>query len=136
MRGLVYVRPAKPEDAKAFYDWSMENPSNEFDPEVARTPSTFVLCAYDKDGPLAYQPVQQVFMMDSFASRPGATKFQNAKALETLFQTTVTQAHVKGVGEIYYLSTEPGTDNLTKNHAFEELPYKVYRAKIKDLERQ
>lgn len=135
-RGLVYVRPAKPDDSKAFLDWSLETPNNEFDPQVARTPTTIVLCAYDKDGPLAYQPVQKVFMMDSFAHRPGNTHLQNAEALKNLFQATVTEAHCQGVNEIYFLSTEPGTDKLTKNHAFEELPYRVFRVKLTDLEGQ
>ena len=133
MRNHIYVRPAKPDDAKALLDWSLENPNNNFDPEIPRIPSTFVLCAYDKDGPLAYQPIQQVFMMESFAPRPGNTDVRNSEALKTVFQATVTQAHIKGVGEIYYLSSDPETDKLAANHAFEELPYKVFRAKIANL---
>ena len=131
---LMFVRPAKPGDEKKFLDWSIENPDNGFDPEVARSPSTLVLCAYDKTGPVAYQPVQQVFMMDSYSGRPGNTKLQTAAAMRALFQETVTQAHIKGVSEIYYLGTEPGTDAMTTNHVFEKLPYSVYRVKVKNLE--
>ena len=132
---LVFVRPAKPGEGQMFSDWSKENPVNGFDPKAALHPSTFTLCAYDKDGPLAFQPVQQVFMMESFAPRPGSTKHQNAVALKEIFQETVTQAHIKGVGEIYYMSTDPGTDNMTTNQeVFEELPYKVFRVKLASLE--
>jgi hypothetical protein len=133
MRNHVYVRPAKLDDAKAFLDWSLETPNNEFDPEVVKLPSTFVMCAYNREGPLAYLPVQQPFMLESFASKPGATELQKSEALKALFRAAVTQAHIKGAGEIYFLSTDPGTEALAKNHAFEELPYKVFRAKLKDL---
>lgn len=131
---LVFVRPAKPGDETKFLDWSIENPDNGFDPQVVKTPSTMVLCAYDKTGVLAYQPVQQVFMMDSYAGRPGNTKLQTANALKELFQETVTQAHIKGINEIYYLGTEEGTDRMTTKHVFEELPYKIFRIKVSDLE--
>ena len=130
----IFIRPVRPEDAKMFADWSLENPHNEFDPEVAKYPSTFVLCAYDKDGPLAYQPVQQPFMLDSLATRPGASKLQVAAALKEFAQAAVTQAYIKGVGEIYFLGTEEGTSEMCSNHLFEELPYKVYRCKVKNLE--
>jgi hypothetical protein len=131
---LMFVRPAKLGDETKFLDWSVENPDNGFDPEVAKSPSTFVLCAYDKTGAVAYQPVQQVFMMDSYAGRPGNTKLQTAVAMKELFQETVTQAHIKGVSEIYYLGTEVGTDAMTTKHVFEELPYKVFRVKVASLE--
>jgi len=131
---LMFVRPVKPGDERRFLDWSLENPNNGFDPEVAKSPSTFVLCAYDKSGPVAYQPVQRVYMMDSYAGRPGNTKLQTAGAMKELFQETVTQAHINGVSEIYYLGTDSGTDAMTTNHAFEELPYKVFRVKVASLE--
>jgi hypothetical protein len=73
-------------------------------------------------------------MMDSFAGRPGNTKLQTAAAMKELFQETVTQAHIKGVSEIYYLGTEAGTDAMTTKHVFEELPYKVFRVKVSSLE--
>ena len=131
----IFVRPAKPDDAQMFFDWSRENPDNGFDPEVAKYPSTFVLCAYDQEGPVAFQPVQQCFMLDAFAARPGVTKLQTASAMKELVQATVTQAHIKGVGEIYFLGTEAGTNAMAGNHIFEELPYRIFRCKTADLER-
>jgi hypothetical protein len=127
MHNLVFVRPVKPDDTKKFVDWSLETPDNEFDPEVVKYPSTFVLCAYE--------PIQQAFIMDSFASRPGATKLQIATAMKELFQETVTQGHLKGVGEIMFLGTEKGTEHMTTNQeVFEKLPWSVYRVKIRELE--
>ena len=130
----IFVRAARPEDAQKFTDWSLETPGNEFDPAVPKYPSTFVLCAYDKDGPLAYMPVQQPFMMDSVATRPGASKMQTALALKEFTQALVTQAHIKGVGELYFLATEAGTNKMAENQLFEELPYKVFRCKVAGLE--
>jgi hypothetical protein len=73
--------------------------------------------------------------MDSFAARPGATKLQIATAMKELFQETVTQAHLKGVGEIYFLGTQDGTNHMTTNQeVFEKLPWSVYRVKIRELE--
>lgn len=117
-----------------FLDWSLENPNNGFDPEVPKYPSTVTWCAYDKDGPLAFLPIQQPLMLESLAVRPGATKLQIASALKELTQATVTQAHIKGAGEIYYLGTDDDTDVLATNQIFEQLPYKVFRVRIKNLE--
>jgi hypothetical protein len=54
-------------------------------------------------------------------------------ALKELTQNCVTQAHITGAGEILFLGSEQGTNEMAANHLFEELPYKVYRLKIKDL---
>jgi hypothetical protein len=72
--------------------------------------------------------------MDSLATRPGATRLEIAEALKELTQQFVTQAHIRGAGEILFMSTEEGTDHMAENQIFERLPYAVYRLKIKDLE--
>lgn len=131
----IFVRPIQPEkDTKKFIDWSLETPNNGFDPEVPKYPSTITLCAYDKDGPLAFMPVQQAFVMEAVASRPGASKMQTALALKEFTQAIVTMAHLKGVGEIYFLGTEDGTNKMAGNQLFEELPYRVFRCKVAELE--
>lgn len=135
MRRHIFVRPVRPEDTKDFIDWSLANRDrNGFDPEVVKFPSTFVLCAYDKSGPLCYMPVQSPFFMEGVAPRPGLDKKDIAACLKEFTQACVTQAHVKGAGEIYFLGTEEGTDALAANHVFEELPYRVYRLKVKETE--
>jgi hypothetical protein len=130
----IFIRPVSPDDTKKFIDWSLENPNNGFDPEVAKYPSTFVLCAYDKNGPLAYMPVQRVFMMDAVATRPGASELRVAASLKEFTQALVTEANIKGVGEIYFLATDDGTNKMAENQLFEKLPYAVYRCKVKELE--
>jgi hypothetical protein len=134
VRNHIFVRPARSEEAVQFLDWSKRNTASEFDPEVARYPSTVTFCAYDGDGPLAYMPIQQPLFMESLAPRPGADKSRIAAALKELTQAAVTQAHVQGKGEIYFLGTDESTDAMAANHVFEKLPYSVYRLKLKDLE--
>lgn len=139
MRRWIFVRPAKPEDAEQFLAWSLTNKEQgDFDPEVAKYPSTVVLCAYDQSGPLAYmplqQPIMQPFFLESLAARPGLTKGETAAVLKEFTQAAVTLAEIKGVGEIYFLGTEEGTDAMAANQMFEKLPYSVYRVRVKDLE--
>lgn len=129
----LFVRPAKPEDVVIFEEWSRNTPDNGFDPKVATYPSTITWCVYDQHGPLAYMPMQCPLVMDSLASRPWASKSEVAAALKELTQEFVTQAHIRGAGEILFLGSEQGTNEMATNQLFEELPYKVYRLKLKDL---
>lgn len=80
-------------------------------------------------------PVQMPLFMEGIAVRPGLDKSDVAACLKEFTQACVTEAHTRGVGEIYFLGSEAGTDAMAQNHVFEELPYKVYRLKIKDTER-
>lgn len=118
-----------------FIDWALENSSaNAFDPEVPAFPSSRTWCAFDSDGPLAFQTAQQPMMLESLAPRPGSSKLQIAGALRELTQNAVSQAILSGVGEIYFLGSDEETSKFAENHIFERLPYSVYRVKIKDLE--
>jgi hypothetical protein len=129
----VFVRPISPHESALFLGWALENPHGEFDAEVPRFPSSRTWCAYDKDGPLVFQTIQQPLMLESLAPRPGATKEQIAIATKELTQNAITQASLGGSGEIYYLSSDPDTDRLATNQIFTELPYKVFRVKLADL---
>lgn len=133
MRNHLYVRPATVADADQFTEWSRATPDNAFDPEVAAYPSTITWCVYDRFGPLMFMPMQRPLMMESAAIRPGASKSEIAAAFKELTQQFVTQAHITGAGEIYFLGSEAGTDFLATNQLFEKLPYSVYRLKVKDL---
>ncbi len=134
MRNHVFVRQAKEIDGQLYFPWAKEHESvNAFDPDVALFPSSRTWCAFDKDGPLAYQTIQQPMMLESLAPRPGSSKEQISIALRELTQNAVTQAFSSGVGEIYYLGTDADTDTLATNHIFEKLPYPVFRCRLKDL---
>lgn len=129
----IFVRGAKPEETQLFFDWAKENARGEFDPEVARFKSSITWCAYDKDGPLAFQTVQRPLMLESLAPRPGATNLQIASALRELTQNAVSQASIIGAGEIYFLGSSDDTNKFATNNIFEEVPMKVFRLKLKDL---
>lgn len=133
MSKRVFVRPIRPEESQQFFDWAQENPKNEFDSEVPKFPSSRTWCAYDSDGPLVYQTVQQPLMLESLATRPGATPLQVASSMKELTQNAVTQAHIAGVGEIYFLGSDSATDEFAANKIFERVNFPVYRVKIKDL---
>lgn len=133
MSKRVYVRPIFPYESEQFLHWAFENTKGNFDPETPAFPSSRTWCAYDEDGPLVYQTVQQPLMLESLASRPGAKKEQIALAMKELTQNCLTQAHIGGVGEVYYLGSDADTDEFATNHIFEKLPYKVFRVKLADL---
>lgn len=136
MRNHIYVRPVRPEDRELFIQWTWNNVGrNGADPEVIGYPSTFVLCAYDSDGPLVFMPIQQPLVLDAVAIRPGADNLKVAAALRDLFKTAVTQAYLKGSGEIYFISDEESIQKFAGQQAFEKLPVSVYRAKLSDLEK-
>lgn len=130
----VWVRPIKPEESKIFLDWSLENKEkNEFDPQVPLYPSSTTWCAYDKDGPLAYQTLQRPVMLESLAPRPGSSPIQISSSLKELTKNAVTFSHTVGAGEIYFLGSDDSTNKFACNKIFEELPYKVYRCRLSEL---
>ena len=131
----IFVRPARQNEEKMVVDWAKENSEkNGFDQATLYFPTTCTLCAYDKEGPIAFLPVQAPFMMESFAPKPGISKLQAAAAFKELTQYLVSQAHLRGVGEIYFLGSDDETNEWASGRIFEKLPYHVYRVKIKDLE--
>ena len=135
MPNRIWVRPALPEESKTFIDWSLENADkSQFDPAVAAFPSSVTWVAYDKDGPLVYQTIQQPLMLESIAPRPGVTPIQISSALKELTQNAVSQAHILGAGEILFFGSDADTDRFATNHIFEEVPMKIFRVKIRDLE--
>lgn len=129
----VFVRPATGVDSQPFEDWSKATQGNLFDPYVPLYGSTFTLCAFNEDGPLVYMPVQQPFFLESLGVRPDADNVDIAAALKAMVQSTVTQAFLKGVGEIYFLGSNPLTDAFAERHGFEKLDFPIYRMKISEL---
>lgn len=137
MRKYTYVRPARPEDRELFVKWTEDNLSrNAADPEVITYPTTFVLCAYDDKGPLVFMPIQQPLFLESLAIRPDADVISVAGALRDLFKAVVTQAHLKGSGEIYFISDEESIQEFAKNQVFKKMPVSLYRVKLSDLEKE
>lgn len=128
----VYVRAATEEDIPKFVEWSGQNPH--FDAAVMGYPSTFTLVAYDGNGPLAFMPVQQPFYMEAISFKPDSSDFEKALAMKELTHALITYCHAKGSGEIYFVGTNEGTNKFAASQAFEEMPFKVYRVKLHQLE--
>lgn len=132
MRSHIYVRPARSGEEGLFLEWTKNQP--EWDAFVGIHPGTMTLCAYSPSKIIAFLPVQQPFMYETFAPNPEATDLELAMALKEFTQFLVSQAHIKNVAELYFLGSNNDTNSLALNHLFEELPYKVYRCRVKSLE--
>jgi|SRR5581483_2493869 len=135
MKRHVFVRPAKPSDVEKFTEWSLNTENNLFDPEVVKFPTTFTLCAFNEQGPILFMPVQQPLMMESLAINPEADVMDVAVALKEITQAVVTQAFLKGAGEIYFACKDEDTIKFAQHQAFEEVPYRFFRIKLKELEK-
>lgn len=131
MRNHVFVRPAVSGDADKFLEWVKH--ANGFDSDVPKYPTSTTLCAFDQNGPLVFLPVQSPFVMESLSIRPGASELEIAAALRALTEFCVSQAFIKGVGEIYFFGSHENTSEFAEKHGFEELPYRVFRMKVSTL---
>jgi len=128
-----FVRLAREDEAQMYFDWCSESSVNEFDPEVAKFPSSATWVSYDKDGPVAFQTIQRPLVLESLGPRPGLSNLQTAQALKELTQNAVSQAHLQGAGEIWFLGSDPDTDEFARNWIFEKVDMPLYRVKLKDL---
>src|SRR6266704_1690762 len=118
MRNHMYVRPARPEEAELFLEWAKNQP--EWDAFIGLHPGTFTLAAYTKEKIVAFLPVQQPFVYETFAPNPEATDFELAIAMKEFTQFLVSQAHIKNVAEMYFLGSDVDTDEFATNQIFEK----------------
>jgi hypothetical protein len=128
----IFVRPARPSEAGLFIEWAKTQP--EWDAFIGLHPGTFTLTAYNKEKIVAFLPVQQPYMYETFAPNPEASDLELATAMKEFTQFLVSQAHLKNVAEMYFLGSDIDTDNLATNHLFEKVPLSVYRVRVSDLE--
>lgn len=128
----VFIRPARKEEGPQFFEWSKNVPG--FDPEIAYHPNTVTLAAFNKSKVIAYMPVQAPFFLETLALNPEATNIEAATAMAEFVKYLVSQCIFRGVPEIYFLGTDQLTDTFAVKHVFEEMPYKLYRVKVSDLE--
>lgn len=131
----IFVRPVRQADTEKFVEWSKNTEGNLFDPDVPKYPSTTVRCAFNSDGPIVYAPIQRPLFIEALAINPEASEIDIAVALKELTQDAVSQAYTVGAGEIYFVCHEETTIKFAKKQLYEEMPYKVFRIKINDLEK-
>jgi N-acetylglutamate synthase-like GNAT family acetyltransferase len=130
----VFVRAARKEDREKFAEWAAKTPKNELDLDVVGYKSTSFRCAYNRDKIICFLPVQRALHMESLARNPDASDTEVAAALLALLQDTMRSAEEEGVGEIYFMGTEETVPKLAARRGFEELPYRIFRLKLKNSE--
>jgi hypothetical protein len=130
----IFVRPTRPDEAQMYFNFATSTPDNLFDPAVAAYPSSINLCAYSQDGIILFAPVQQPFFMDALAFSPTSGHIDRAVAMKEVVQALVTQAHIKGIGEIYFYCKEPSTQAFAEKNGFEKINFPLYRMRLSDLE--
>ena len=128
----VFVRPARQDEAETFIEWAKTQP--EWDAFIGLHPGTFTLAAYNKDRVIAFLPVQQPFVYETFAPNPEASDLELAVAMKEFTQFLVSQAYLKNVAEMYFLGSDNDTSEFANNHIFEKLNMNVYRVRVSDLE--
>lgn len=132
----IFIRPVRPADGDKFTAWTAGTKDNLFDVDPIAYRGTVIWCAYDETGPIVYAPVQKPAMMEALAINPEANPVDVAIALKELVQNIVTQCHIEGTGEIYFLCKEETTQRFAEKQAFERLPWNVYRIKVANLEKK
>jgi len=128
---IVFIRPANQSDEHQFVDWSLKTANNLLDPKAVLS---FTVCAFNEDGPILYAPVQTPMFMEALAINPQATELEVAAALRAVTQFLVSQCYIRGVGEIYFFCADDRTAAYAKR-TFEEVPYRLFRLKISDLDK-
>jgi len=128
----IFARSAEDRDIPKFVEWSGQNPS--FDIRVLEYATTSTLCAYDSDGVIAFMPMQQPLCMEAISFRPGINESQKALAMKELTHLLISTAHAKGAGEVIFLGSNERTNAYAVRQGFKELPWKLYRARLTDLE--
>ena len=131
----IFVRPIRPGDSAQFVEWSRNTKNNLFDADVPLYPTSVVRCAFDSSGPVVYAPLQFPVFIEALAINPNSSEMQIASGLKALTQDAVSQAYIRGSGEVYFVCKDESTIKLAVHHGYKEMPYKVYRIKLNDLEK-
>jgi len=130
LRHPIWVRFADPEK-EPVADWCQANQErNKFDQSVLGYPATKVLAAHNNGTVYAYMPIQVTAMLESIGTNPDSTPLEQAAAIMEMVKASATLAYGAGYRELYYLSSDPITDDGAKKLGFEEVPVKVFRKRL------
>lgn len=130
----VFCRPIRQSDAEQFFKWSDETKNNLYDPTAAAHPTSLTVAAYNEDKVILYAPAQSPFVLEALSVNPSATPLEIATALKEVTQFFVSQCYVQGKGELMFVCADQTTAEYAKRQAYEELPYRLFRIRINDLE--
>lgn len=132
-RNFVMVRLAD-RGNEPVMEWLSANASrNGFDPEVLDYKCTKVLAAHNNGTVYVYMPAQPVVMLESIGPNPEAKPLEVATGVMELVKAAAMMAVSSDppISEMYFLASDELTAKGAKAMGFVELPYKVYRRKLK-----
>lgn len=130
----VFVRPLRPDDGQDFSKWLFQTKDNAPDQKAILAPSSFTVCAFNKDKKILFAPIQNPMFLESLAVNPEATELEQASAMREVVQYLVSRGYATGQIEIYFLGSHEGTNEFANSQLFERVDLPLYRVKIRDLE--
>lgn len=131
----IWVRPPLPTEWQLFEEWIKTTQGNEFDAEVCTYPATDYLVAHAEGTPVVFMPMQNTLMLESLAINPQAEKSHVAVALKALLSNIVLLAGKAGMGELYFLCSEPSTVEFAERNGLERINLPLFRLKLSSLEK-
>lgn len=131
MRNIT-VRLAEPKDAELFLKYEMETAGNLFDPKSGLESYSLTFCTENGQGPVLFMPAQPTFVLESLGIKGDADKKDVALSLRKLIDRIVETARGLGMGELYFGCSEPRTIAFAEHHGFKEVPFKMFRLKLKE----
>jgi hypothetical protein len=112
------IRLARPDDAANVAEWSVNTPSNNFDPSTAAYENLLTLAIEDGDGPVLYIPCHPALVIESAACRPGITPRQYIEGLLQAKAETERLARQFGMREIYTSSSYEPMRKTLQRHGY------------------
>jgi hypothetical protein len=128
----VYVRPFRDGDFEKLITWVNRNPA--WDKSILKYPTSFALVGFNNTGTLGFLPVQKAMIMEAMGFHPLCTDPQKALVMKELTQTLITQCYMQGLGEIYFLGSDEGTNKFAEHQGFKRMEWPIYRLRVQDLE--
>lgn len=134
----IWVRVANQSDIPTAAKWFLLNTGKSLlDMDVFKYPQSCVYVAHS-DHPILYMPVQTVVMLESVGPNPAASDLELARGLAEIVKTIKFLSQTRGIGEIYFLSTDERVQRIAERHGFELLPsetFRTLRLKINSIEK-
>jgi Tat protein secretion system quality control protein TatD with DNase activity len=72
--------------------------------------------------------------MESLGFHPLCTDSQKALAMKELTHNLITQAYLRGIGEIYFFGSDHTTNDFAERQGFRQVQYPVYLVRVQELE--
>lgn len=126
MREPIKVEKVKTlPDAQEMAEWiSQLSARNNVDPDIFNYPATDILKA-SNGRPVMYMPRQRVMMLEALAINPEAQASDVALALRALIQVSEYESRLAGMGEMYFLCSDPETKHYAEAHGFRAVTPKI-----------